>query len=228
MGRKGYMGHLYQILRVIYDLMEDENDDDEPKSRYQEERHQQIKDHLASDDVSEDDRKRWNDVKRMTQERRSLYAKELGRSQRASSPPTVDPSANSEDQLARYQYEDTFEDDSIRPETLSDEEGDEEKEASFESLVRDKNDTRDWFGTDDSKADVMDTDVMDNQDPWGESTEEKENTDFNPGFADFGAFENSASFANFDSPANTSNTSNTSVEEADFCPPSCSSPSSKK
>jgi len=53
----------------------------------------------------------------MTQERRSLYAKELGRSQRAASmleggwlfikldlgPPTVDPSANSEDQLARYQ-----------------------------------------------------------------------------------------------------------------------------
>jgi len=234
--RKGYMGHLYQILRVIYDLMEDENDDDEPKSRFQEERHQQIKDHLASDDISEDERKRWNDVNRMTQERRSLYAKELGRSQRAANlgPPTVDPSANSEDQLARYQqkintpfeYEDTFEDDSIRPETLSDEEGDEDKEASFESLVRDKNDTRDWFGTDDSKADVMDT----NHDPWGESAEEKENTDFGTtqGFADFGAFENSASFANFDSSANTSNTSNTSVEESDFCPPSCSSPSAEE
>jgi len=203
--------------------MEDENDDDEPKSRYQEERHEQIKAHLASDDISEDERKRWNDVKRMTQERRNLYAKELGRNQRASSPPTVDPSANSEDQLARYQYEDTFEDDSIRQETLSDEEGDEDKEASFESQLRDKNDTRDWFGTDDSKANVMDT----NQDPWG-ATDEKENADYNPGFANFDAFENSSNFANFDSPANTSNTSNTSVEEADFCPPSCSSPSAEE
>ena len=57
-----------------------------------------------------------------------------------------------------------------------------------------------------------------------------ENTDFGTtqGFADFGAFENSASFANFDSSANTSNTSNTSVEESDFCPPSCSSPSAEE
>jgi hypothetical protein len=82
-----------------------------------------------------------------------------------------------------------------------------------------------------------------NHDPWGESAEEKgstekfyvkinnlENTDFGTtqGFADFGAFENSASFANFDSSANTSNTSNTSVEESDFCPPSCSSPSAEE
>merc|ERR1712003_442859 len=138
------MGHLYQILRVIYELMEDENDDDEPKSRYQEERHQQIKDHLASDDITEDERKRWNDVKRYTQERKNLYAKDLGKSQRSSSPPTVDPSANSEDQLARYQqkintpfeYEDNFEVDNIPQESLSDEE-DEDKEASLENLVRD-------------------------------------------------------------------------------------------
>ena len=34
---------------------------------------------------------------------------------------------------------------------LSDEE-DEDKEASFENLVRDKNATDDWFGTDDSKV----------------------------------------------------------------------------
>ena len=55
-----------------------------------------------------------------------------------------------------------------------------------------------------------------------------ENADFgSPGFADFGNFD-TPSFANFDSPANTSNTSNTSVEETDFCPPSCSSPSAEE
>ncbi|CAG5098748.1 Oidioi.mRNA.OKI2018_I69.XSR.g15941.t2.cds [Oikopleura dioica] len=232
--RRGYMGHLFQILRVLFDLLDDETDE-EPKSKYQEERQQQIKDHLATNDITEEERKRWDDVKQCIKDRKNLYARELGRSQRASSPPTVDPSANSEDQLARYQqkintpfeYEDNFDDDNIRQENLSDDD-DEDKEASFESQLRDKNDTRDWFGTDDSNK-VVDNMIMDtNQDPWGEPAEDKENADFgSPGFADFGNFD-TPSFANFDSPANTSNTSNTSVEETDFCPPSCSSPSAEE
>lgn len=102
--RKGYMGHLYNMLKLLMHLSELHNDEDEEHSANLMSRNKLINLHINQ--MSEDRQKQWTEIKQEITEMTELLSRGLGKTrkmQNCSTNSDPAPSSASEDALARYQ-----------------------------------------------------------------------------------------------------------------------------
>lgn len=102
--RKGYMGHLYNILKLLLHLSELHNDDDEEHSSHLMIRNKLINAHI--NEMSEDRQNKWTDIKQEISDMTDLLSRNLGKNRKTPNCSTNSdpaPSSASEDALARYQ-----------------------------------------------------------------------------------------------------------------------------